>query len=142
MKFNCCYSLTLLVLISLSACKEKKPDEQNNTFTLSDTMLMRCGFSKAKLQDVKDELKLFGKVAADNNKMAHIYPITGGIVSEINVELGDYVKEGELLAVIKMESNLPDLIFFLKTLKSQLFSISCFKGDVSKRALKERPFKI
>ena len=101
MKYHPLYSIPLLALLALSACKEKKQDEQTSTFTLSDTMLTRCGFSRAKLQDVKDELKLFGKVAADNNKMAHIYPITGGIVSEINVELGDYVKEGQLLAVIK-----------------------------------------
>ena len=64
-------------------------------------MLKRCEFTKARLQDVKDELKLFGKVTADNDKMAHVYPITGGIVSEIRVELGDYVNEGQLLAIVK-----------------------------------------
>lgn len=91
----------LITLVYITACKDKKADEQKEVFTLSDTMLKRCEFTSAKEQDVKDELKLFGKVTADNNKMAHVYPITGGIVSEIKVELGDYVTEGQLLAVIK-----------------------------------------
>lgn len=90
-------ALSLLI----SGCSQQSPDEKEQGFVLSDTMLRRCTFDTASLQDVKDELKLFGKVAADNNKMAHVYPITGGIVSEIKVELGDYVNEGQLLAVIK-----------------------------------------
>ncbi len=53
------------------------------------------------MQLVKNELRLFGKVEADNNKMAHVYPVTGGIVSKVNVELGDYVKEGQLLATVR-----------------------------------------
>jgi cobalt-zinc-cadmium efflux system membrane fusion protein len=40
-------------------------------------------------------------VEADNNKMAHVYPITGGIVAQVNVELGDYVEQGQLLAVVR-----------------------------------------
>ncbi len=63
--------------------------------------MKHCEFTAVKLEDVKSELKLFGKVTADNNKMAHVYPITGGIVASINVELGDYVTQGQLLAVVK-----------------------------------------
>src|SRR3954463_15989409 len=86
----------------LFSCKtDRKKDEDPGVFSLSDTMIKRCEFTKARLQDVKDELKLFGKVAADNNKMAHVYPITGGIVTEVKVELGDYVTQGQLLATVK-----------------------------------------
>lgn len=101
MNSKICLIPALFVLLSFTACHEKTPDTEKEVFTLSDTMLKRCEFTKVNLQDVKDELKLFGKVSADNNKMAHIYPITGGIASEIKVELGDYVTEGQLLAVIK-----------------------------------------
>ncbi len=96
--------LALLVLstaLFTSACKDKKPETAEAPFILSDTMLKRCEFTKAELQDVKNQLKLFGKVEADNNKMAHVYPITGGIVAKVEVELGDYVKEGQLLAVVR-----------------------------------------
>lgn len=90
-----------LLLIFITSCKQTPTEEAAQGFELSDTMMKHCEFTEAKFQDVKDELKLFGKVTADNNKMAHIYPITGGIVSSINVELGDHVTEGQLLAVVK-----------------------------------------
>jgi cobalt-zinc-cadmium efflux system membrane fusion protein len=90
-----------LLLIFITSCKNPPVEEASHGFELSDTMMKHCEFTEAKLQDVKNELKLFGKVTADNNKMAHIYPITGGIVVTINVELGDYVKQGQLLAVVK-----------------------------------------
>lgn len=96
-KILCLISLLLLFV----SCSHEKSVEKKAAFTLSDTMLKRCTFIPAKTEDVKDELKLFGKVAADNNKLAHVYPITGGIVTEVKVELGDYVAEGQLLAVVK-----------------------------------------
>jgi cobalt-zinc-cadmium efflux system membrane fusion protein len=94
-------TLIYLALISLTACKNTPKKEVQQSFELSDTMMKHCEFTKAKIEDVKNELKLFGKVTADNSKMAHVYPITGGIVASINVELGDYVTQGQLLAVVK-----------------------------------------
>jgi cobalt-zinc-cadmium efflux system membrane fusion protein len=50
---------------------------------------------------VKNVLRLFGKIAADNNKQAEVYPIVGGSVLKINVELGDYVEQGQVLATVR-----------------------------------------
>ncbi|MGC3946709.1 MAG: efflux RND transporter periplasmic adaptor subunit [Chryseolinea sp.] len=50
---------------------------------------------------VKNEVRLFGKIAADNNKTAQVYPVVGGIVTSINVELGDYLKQGQVMATIQ-----------------------------------------
>lgn len=94
-------AISSILLTSFFACKQKEVDITDTKFTLTDTMMKRCEFTDAKLQDVKSELKFFGKITADNNKMAHVYPITGGIVSKVEVELGDYVNEGQLLAVVK-----------------------------------------
>jgi membrane fusion protein, heavy metal efflux system len=91
----------ICLLLAGHSCKNKPDEPVTETFQLSDTMMKHCGFTKATLQDVKSELKLFGKITADNNKMTHVYPITGGIVSEVQVELGDYVTQGQLLAIIK-----------------------------------------
>jgi cobalt-zinc-cadmium efflux system membrane fusion protein len=70
-------------------------------FKLSDEMMKRCEFAEATILDAKDELRLFGKVTADNNKLSHIYPIAGGSVTKINVELGDYVEQGQVLATVQ-----------------------------------------
>ncbi len=70
-------------------------------FRLTPTMQSSTTFEKATLQEVKNELRLYGKVAADNNKMSQVYSIMGGNVQEVNVELGDFVQQGAVLATIR-----------------------------------------
>ena len=89
-------------LLLLVACNNAKPDAaEKNVFTLSDTMYARTKFAETKLQDVKSELKLYGNVTADNSKSTQVFPIVGGAVEKVNAELGDYIKKGEVLAVIR-----------------------------------------
>jgi len=64
-------------------------------------MLASTTFSKASVETVQNELKLYGKISADNNKMSQVFPIVGGNVQKVNVELGDYVKQGQVLATIR-----------------------------------------
>src|SRR4051812_41583421 len=90
-----CISLTLF------SCKTQPAEKLPDHFTLTETMMKRCEFTRSRLENVKYELKLFGKVEADNSKMAHVYPVTGGIVSKVNVELGDFVEQGQLLATVR-----------------------------------------
>ncbi len=87
--------------LALACSQEKKETEQAVAFRLSDTMLARCEFYTSGLQDVKNEIRLFGKIQADNNKEAQIYSMVGGNVLKINVEIGDYVHKGQILAVIR-----------------------------------------
>ncbi|CAN5312621.1 efflux RND transporter periplasmic adaptor subunit [soil metagenome] len=89
-----------LLLLVLASCKQKA-EVAEPPFSLTDEMVKRCEFANAELQDVKDELRLFGKIAADNNKISNVYPIAGGNVTKINVELGDYVKQGQILASVQ-----------------------------------------
>lgn len=88
-------------LFALSSCGNDEPKETVDTFTMSDTMLKKCEFYTTSKQDVKNSIRLFGKIEADNNKMAQIYPILSGVVTSINVGLGDYVKQGQILASIQ-----------------------------------------
>ena len=94
--------ILLAALFFAGACtKDKKNEEQASAFRLSDTMLAKCEFYTADEKEVKNELRLFGKIQADNNKQAEVYSIVGGNVVKINVELGDYVQKGQVLAVIR-----------------------------------------
>lgn len=90
----------IICLLLLASCKHHVQEEKP-PFSLTDEMLKRCQFALAEMQDVKDELRLFGKIAADNNKLSQIFPIAGGNVIKINVELGDYVKQGQVLATVR-----------------------------------------
>ena len=48
-----------------------------------------------------DELTLNGRVTFNENQVAHVYPMFGGTVTELKAEIGDYVRKGDVLAVIR-----------------------------------------
>ncbi|HEX5168469.1 MAG TPA: efflux RND transporter periplasmic adaptor subunit [Cyclobacteriaceae bacterium] len=93
--------LLLTGMVFITSCHPEHDNEDEIAFTLSDTMMARCEFQQAKLEKVENELRLFGKITADNNKTAQVYPIVGGVVTAINTELGDYVHQGQVLATIQ-----------------------------------------
>jgi cobalt-zinc-cadmium efflux system membrane fusion protein len=103
MKFS--LYIILMTVTCLYSCKkeQKKSDEDNspNVFHMTDTMIVKCKFYRASVEDIKNEIRLFGKIQADNKKLAHVYSIVGGNVIKINVELGDYVKKGDILAIVR-----------------------------------------
>lgn len=92
--------LSIVIIQTLNSCNQKAP-EIVKSFSMTDSMVKLCTIDTSKLMDVKNELKLFGKITPDNNKLAHIYPIVGGSIIKVNVELGDYVNKGQVLAVIR-----------------------------------------
>lgn len=53
------------------------------------------------MEPLRNELSFYGKITADNNKLIEVYPVMGGNVTKVYVELGDYVKKGQLLATIR-----------------------------------------
>jgi cobalt-zinc-cadmium efflux system membrane fusion protein len=88
--------------LSLTSCKKEVENPETNTsFVLSDAMLKTTTTATAETQPLKNELSFYGKITADNNKMIDVYPLVGGNVMKVNVELGDYVKKGQVLATIK-----------------------------------------
>lgn len=91
-----------VVSLSLTSCKKEVENPQTNTsFALSDSMLKTTTTAAAEKQTVKNELSFYGKITADNNKLIDVYPLVGGNVIKVNVELGDYVHKGQVLATIK-----------------------------------------
>ncbi len=97
------YSLVLASLLLSMACakKETVQVEEKATFVLSDTMQTRIKIDTAKNEPVRSQLKLIGKITADENKLVEVFPLVGGNVADVNVELGDYVEKGKVLAVIR-----------------------------------------
>ena len=91
-----------LVSLSIASCKKEVENPETNTsFALSDAMLKTTTTAVAQTQPVKNELSFYGKITADNNKMIDVYPLVGGNVIKVNVELGDYVRKGQVLATIR-----------------------------------------
>ncbi len=85
----------------LGCKKEPEKSEENAKFELSPKMLQSTTSTPVEMQQLKNELNFYGKITADNNKMIDVYPVVGGNVTKVYVELGDYVKRGQLLATIR-----------------------------------------
>jgi cobalt-zinc-cadmium efflux system membrane fusion protein len=94
------YILVFIAAIVLSQGCHKKQKPAELKFCLTDTMLTLIKLDTVKYQDVKNEMTLNGKISFDQEKVIKIYPLTGGYVEEIFVELGDSVKKGQTLAII------------------------------------------
>ncbi|QRR03708.1 efflux RND transporter periplasmic adaptor subunit [Dyadobacter sandarakinus] len=99
---------SLYIVILATACTwltscEKKTDApvDSKAFMLSDTMMHRIKLDTVITEPVRNELTLVGKVVPDENQVIKIFPLVGGNVEEVDVELGDNVKKGQKLAVIR-----------------------------------------
>src|SRR5437660_1380143 len=94
--------LFLVFVIALASCTDdKKEEKKDTTFTISDTMMKRIQIETVKKSVVVNEIRLAGKVVADEQNVMKISPLAGGTAVQVNVELGDYVEKGKVLAVIK-----------------------------------------
>lgn len=88
--------------IWMTSCNKKKEvQEESKAFMLSDTMMNRITIDTVKTETVRNELTLVGKVVPDENQVIKIFPLVGGNVEDVNVELGDNVVKGQKLATIR-----------------------------------------
>ncbi len=96
---------TLLLFIPsvflLTSCNSIPAEEPSTPFMLTDTMLSRISIDTSRTEQVSAELRLSGKVTPEDNKVSSIFPIVAGYVTRVNVSLGDHVKKGQVLAVIR-----------------------------------------
>lgn len=96
------YILSALFFGLTMSCAEKKVIKvTTEPFELTKTMVNTTTTAPALLIPLKNQLNFYGKITADNNKLIEVFPIVGGNVVKVNVELGDYVNKGQVLAIIR-----------------------------------------
>jgi membrane fusion protein, heavy metal efflux system len=97
-------SVGMLCLLALQGCQNHKlPDavDEKKSFVLSDVMLSKIKLDTVHKQKVYGVLNLNGKIVADESREVEIFPIVGGNVMEVYAGLGDFVKKGQTLGVIR-----------------------------------------
>ncbi len=97
-------SLFLLFLFSLFfSCGKQAamPEETDADLMLTDSLRQVVSVDTVRRMPLNNELLLNGRVAFDAGLVTYVYPIFGGTVTRVEVEVGDYVKKGDLLAVIR-----------------------------------------
>jgi cobalt-zinc-cadmium efflux system membrane fusion protein len=90
-----------VILFLFASCKGKTVDkDEDSASQLSDTLLKNMTIGIAHTTQVRSELRLTGKITADQSKQIDVFALVTGTVKEVNVELGDYVQKDQVLAVI------------------------------------------
>ncbi|MDP4130594.1 MAG: efflux RND transporter periplasmic adaptor subunit [Bacteroidota bacterium] len=86
----------------LYSCGSKIPDsDEKQGYVLPDSLLKTLEIDTVSASKVLNTLTLTGKVDFNEDQVIKIYPAISGLVSDIKVMLGDYVKKGQTLAVLK-----------------------------------------
>jgi cobalt-zinc-cadmium efflux system membrane fusion protein len=101
--------LLLVLLVGaacVSACSEQPAKEpagrpEAAAPVLTDSLLARITLDTVRQQAVVNELKLTAKIAYDEAQVNKVFPLVSGIVTKVNVTLGQYVKAGQVLAEIE-----------------------------------------
>ena len=95
--------LPCILLTVLGACsgKGEQPTAEPSTLCLTDSLKSIVTIDTVHVQEMVDELTLNGRVTFNEEQVAHVYPIFGGTVTELKAEIGDFVRKGEVLAVIR-----------------------------------------
>src|SRR3979409_2213263 len=94
------YTLPILSMMIFSSCQNKAAEtEKKSPFCLTDTLVKNAMIDEVKMETVKNVIALSGKIEANEDKWVKVYPVVGGIVEELKVQLGDHVTRGQVLAV-------------------------------------------
>ncbi|WP_212003738.1 efflux RND transporter periplasmic adaptor subunit [Chitinophaga sp. HK235] len=84
-----------------TSCGSKKTPEKSTQWALTDSMLRTLVVDTATAMPLESEIYLTGKISENEDKTARIFPMVSGIVTDVKVHSGDFVKKGQVLAVIK-----------------------------------------
>jgi cobalt-zinc-cadmium efflux system membrane fusion protein len=92
----------LLFCFGLHSCTDKaKASDEKQGYVLPDSLLKTIEIDTVTTSKVLNSLNLTGKVDFNEDQVIKIFPPISGLVSDIKVMLGDYVKKGQTLAEIK-----------------------------------------
>lgn len=88
--------------LTMQSCHHADDQEQKDTkFQVTDTLLNSLLIDTVKDADALSELTLTGSIAPDENKMVKVFPMVSGVAEDVHVQLGDVVKKGQTLAIMR-----------------------------------------
>lgn len=94
-------ALAVTVLALTAACSGNKTQTEINIPRLTDSLRKVVTVETVQEVPFNDELVLNGRVDCDPNNVAHVFPMFGGTVIRMGATVGDYVKKGQVLAVVR-----------------------------------------
>ncbi len=100
--------LSLLTTFLGSCGSSEKPEHVAKRSNHHINLLKAATLDTARLERTNNELSLTGKVTFNQDQVVKVFPLVGGHIEALKVDLGDYVRKGQVLAVIR-SGDLADL---------------------------------
>lgn len=96
----------LFVIVSAISCNsstaEETPASDNSSGNgITDSLIRTLHTAQAEVSDEADLIKLNGKIQPNESLQAKVYSLVSGKIKAVHVELGDYVRKGQTLALIQ-----------------------------------------
>lgn len=91
----------LFIIISGFSCADKKQEVADALPVISDSIIENVQTAAAVMEADSNEIKLNGRIDADETKTARVYALVSGKIQTVKAGLGDYVRKGQVLAVLK-----------------------------------------
>src|SRR5580693_4249911 len=82
------------LLQSCGSGNEKKPEDKK-AYVIPDSILSSIQFDTVQKCQLVNSITLTGQVDFNQDNVRKIFPMISGNIQNINVVLGDYVKEGQ-----------------------------------------------
>lgn len=100
-----CQLLCILsaALLLLQACDspDKKAVNDKAKYIIPDTIMRTLSIDTVVTSQLVNAITLTGKVGTNDDNVIPVYSMVSGNIQDIKVLLGDYVHEGQVLAVVK-----------------------------------------
>lgn len=100
---TCILSILLITFFTLYSCNSKEANDDNIKvpYIIPDSILNKLKIDTVENSQLINTNTFTGKVTFNDENNVKVYPMVSGNVEDVKVMLGDYVKAGQILAIIK-----------------------------------------
>ncbi|MES1226121.1 MAG: efflux RND transporter periplasmic adaptor subunit [Bacteroidota bacterium] len=94
--------LPLFTLLCVAAsCGQHAVIAAKDDKAVPDSIINKTETAPVEMDEIAESVKLNGKIIPNESKQAKVYALVSGKIKSLSVELGDYVKQGQQLAVLQ-----------------------------------------
>jgi cobalt-zinc-cadmium efflux system membrane fusion protein len=90
-----------VVLFASCTSQEQKPTADKEKYVLPDTIARNLKIDTVTISQLVTSITLTGKVGSDEDHVVPVNSMVSGIIQDVKVMLGDYVKAGQTLALVR-----------------------------------------
>ena len=88
--------------VTMIGCTNGKETAQGRTaYTIPDSLMKQIDIDTVNKCPLVNSITLTGSVDFDQDHQVNIYPLVSGNIQDVKVQVGDYVQQGQVLAVVK-----------------------------------------